>query len=94
MSDWRARIADLKPDDIESVVCLTSRDNEGVTYEVRVALRSLAKTAFEEGEDQLCVWSDEVKFRPDVETAGVRSWTMAREQEAIAAKIWELARPR
>lgn len=91
--DWKARVADLKPGDVESVACVTTRDDEGVHFEVRVALRSLAKHAFEEGEDQLCVWSDEVQFRPDVESAGARSWAMAREQERIAAEVWTMARP-
>lgn len=93
MNDWKNRLADIEPSDIASVDCTISRDDEGVFYEVRVTLKSLAKHAHEEGEAQLSVWSEEVEFRPDVESAGARSWAMAREQERVASEVWTIARP-
>jgi hypothetical protein len=92
MSDWKQRVADLKPGDVASIICVTERDEDGVYYEVCVSLRSLAVHAFEEGEDQLRIWEDEVAFKPDIESAGARTWAKAREQEQIAAEVWTMTR--
>jgi hypothetical protein len=55
-AELQAKLIAIEPKDIQSVECITSRDDEGVDYEIRVTLKSLM--AHEEGEGQLGLWNE------------------------------------
>jgi hypothetical protein len=76
-------------EDVAEVIMFTNRDDTGISYDVRVALRSLAASAFEDSEEQLVLWS----MRVDFDSSGARSSGgpafvhAARVQASIAAEI-------
>lgn len=88
--EWTAK----ERKDVTEVVMVTSRDDTGVSYEVHVALRSLAASAYEEGEDRLVVWTKRVDFgSTDAACAGGALFLQAAhlQQEVadeITAVVW------
>lgn len=91
--DWEG-FARAVREDIAVVREIIDRDDTGIYYEVRVALRSLAAQAYEEGEDSLTVWSTEVGFgQTDATVAGGAAFVAAsREQDRVAETIAMIAR--
>lgn len=84
-SQW----TDTQKEDVAEVIKATARDDTGISYDVDVALRSLAASAYETGEDRLCVWSKRVDFGGvDAHQSGGAAFVRAtREQEAVADEI-------
>lgn len=75
--------------DVFEVVKHTARDDTGISYTVSVGLRSFAEHAYEDGEDQLIVWSKRVEFgSTDATCSGGSAFVQAsHEQENLAAEI-------
>lgn len=94
----KERLASLPVGDVAEVQQRITRDDTGIDYEVVVSLRSLAKHAFEQGEDQMLVWYERVDFGlTDANVAGGYAFvTAAREQQTVADQVWMTAngRPR
>lgn len=88
MENWREWLA-INAGDITAVESLIERDEHGIDYEVRVSLGSLAKSAYEEGEGQLTVWSRRVEFgKTAARSAGGGVFVeAAREQDSVADAI-------
>lgn len=76
-------------EDVAEVIRTTARDDTGVSYGVSLALRSMAASAYEEGEDRVSVWEHRVDFGgTDANHAGGSSFLYAaREQDRIADEI-------
>jgi hypothetical protein len=80
--------------DVREVVQSTTRDEEGISYDVSVSLHSMSRYAYEEGEDQVTVWSRREKFgaTPALRAGGSAFVALARDQAAyadgIAALVW------
>ena len=96
MGEWNEKalaVAYKTPGDVAAVRMITTRDDTCVTYEVRVSLRSMERSAFEEGEDEVTVWHEHVPFgNTDATVAGGSLFVQtAREQERAATKVWAQA---
>lgn len=81
-------------EDVAEVTQTTSRDDTGISYSVCVALRSLAASAYEEGEDRLTLWTHRVDFgTSDANCSGGYAFVRAARQQAkvadeIAGVVW------
>lgn len=75
--------------DVFSVTMHTVRTAEDVQYIVSVGLRSLAAHAFEEGEDEIGVWSYSVPFgHTDATVAGGAAFVQAARRQEEVANEW------
>lgn len=84
-SEW----TDAQKADVAEVIKVTARHDTGISYDVDVSLRSLAASAYEMGEDRMCVWSKCVVFGgTDAHQSGGAAFVRAtQEQDAIANEI-------
>lgn len=75
--------------DVAEVHMRTERDDVGISYAVCVALRSLAASAFEDGEDRIVLWVKRVDFgTTDATCAGGAAFVhAAKEQERIVGEV-------
>lgn len=81
-SDWTP----AERSDVAEIVQETTRDGTGISYQVSVALRSLAVSAYEMGEDQLVVWSCRVdNGSDDAHCGGGHAFVKAARQQAKIA---------
>ena len=90
-SDWTPEeIAD-----VAEVTCHTCRDDTGISYDVTLTLRSLAASAYEQGEDQCMIWDRRVDFgtTPAFWAGGHAFRMAAREQQDIADELAKLIWP-
>jgi hypothetical protein len=80
--------------DVTEVSTIVERDDEGIYYEVRIRVGEMSIHAFEEGEDQLCIWSGRIDFGKEHATVAGGSVFVAaaREQEQVATEAWEKTR--
>jgi hypothetical protein len=78
--------------DIAEVVATVVRDDTGINYGIDVALRSLAASAYEMGEDRRGVWSMRVEFGTSAHSraGGLDFQLAAKRQERLAARIAQL----
>lgn len=84
-SDW----TQAEREDVAEVMQATHRDDTGISYTVSVCLRSLAASAYEEGEDRITLWAENVEFgSTDSHCAGGYAFVQAaRKQTALADEI-------
>lgn len=84
-SEW----SEEQKEDVAEVIKYTSRDDTGISYEVSLALRSLAESAYEDGEDRVTCWTKRVDFgTSDANCSGGYEFVRAaRRQEQIAEQI-------
>jgi hypothetical protein len=90
---WTAaslKIMQVNQGNVCGTVMRTTRDEDGVTYDVCIQL-AVAPGAYEEGDDLRTVWTARVEFSHKA-SGGPEFVAMAREQERVAGEAWTRTR--